>query len=54
MIDINWEAVTIVALTTIRMTWPVTKLQSMAAEGHETPASGDTITTELAFYKGKS
>ena len=52
--NINWEAVTIATLTAIRMTWPVTKLQRMAAQGHDTPASGDTLKRALARKKDMS
>lgn len=48
---VNWEEVTINALTSIRMTWGVDKLQRMEREGHETPASGDIIAEQRDFLK---
>lgn len=43
MIDINWVMVSCNALTAIRHDWPVEKLARMAAEGHDTPVSGDVL-----------
>lgn len=38
-----WVGLGVSALTSIRATWSIEKLQGMAAEGHDTPASGDVL-----------
>lgn len=46
----NWVRVEVEALTAIRATWPVQKLEWMALEGNHTAVSGDA----LAPYQRRS
>jgi hypothetical protein len=47
--DVNWYAVGSAAFTAIRVEFPVSLLQAMAASGNETPVSGDALAEAKAL-----
>jgi hypothetical protein len=44
--DIDWESITVSALTVIRCRWSIEKLEQLALEGHPTAVCGDSLAEE--------
>lgn len=47
----NWYALRAAAFTAIRIFFPVAVLNRLAAEGNETPVSGDALAERKALEK---